>query len=237
MTLQEFYHNPAGKGVTALNINAVKKEYDARYERIANKMNAVLYQTKKHSYYRIGFPSEVDGIVYDVVVAFDGTTYEELQNSQVSFFSNSPSFVYTYAYAYNKHKIFINMLKEKLPSECFSKPPKEKNPYGIVSYDFSIYAGVKFILDNNLLSEQSVFSHKLSVSKRYIYDIIKSYTDLQKRRGDQKQFNKMLENDLKKVEKASKMEAKSVSGVKQSKVVDKVDKVKSTKSTKKVKRI
>ena len=98
-------------------------------------------------------PSEtVEKFYYDVVVKF--TTHGEmntLDKAPVEFFSNDPSFNYTFAHAFKKNKLTIKDLESKMRREALMKPAKEKNPQDTIGYVKTLYFA--FIVMN----EKSLF--------------------------------------------------------------------------------
>ena len=71
-------------------------------------------------YFHIKIPSETqEGSEYDVVIRFftdkpQVKLESHLRNYYIQFYSNSPSFIYQYAYVYNKRGYLISDLYKKL---------------------------------------------------------------------------------------------------------------------------
>lgn len=108
------------------------------------------------SYYiHIKVPSESqkDGnYMYDVVIRFftdnpEVSIQSHLRNYFIQFFSNSPSFMYQYAYLYNKEGFLIEALYNKLDPDYIDTPPEKTNKNMIMGYDKSIYFACKFLTD------------------------------------------------------------------------------------------
>ena len=242
--IKEFLNNPAGKGATVLNISAVKDKFTERYNSIVSDIDYSIYIVKKDVYFLVNIPSSVKGIKYDILVKFEPTsksTGKSLSDMSMKIFSNSPSFLYTYAHAYDVQGLFIKECKRKLSSQMLTDIAKSKNPYGILSYDFSVFAALHFIVSNDYLSMDVINQYGQKTVKSEVLKHVKNADILQKDRKLQKTANKLEEEkELKKKKKA--ITSKKVSDddntdiIKDVKTTKKTKIVKSVKTTKKVKK-
>lgn len=157
VTLKDFKNNPFGKGVTAFNNSSVKQSLEKRYDDLykAGKKIKVpgAYLYKGDYYIHLLIPSESERPNdYDVVVRLrkDGilNTSHFLTTSTVQFFSNCPSFTYSFAWVYKKYGLLIPELIKKIDNIDFKKEPEVRNPYGVVNYDKSIFFACHFLLNN-----------------------------------------------------------------------------------------
>lgn len=108
-------------------------------------------------YYHIKVPSEAkEGKVeYDVIIRFftDKTFIKfenHLKNYYIQFFSNSPGFIYKYAYVYAQRGYLINLLVNKLNPEALTQPPDKSNSDQTLSYDSTIYFACRFLSGQTL---------------------------------------------------------------------------------------
>lgn len=241
MLLTEFFNNPMGKGSAALNIKAIKEKYDERYNNFYKDITHQSFFIKKNIYISVNIPSSVKGIFYDVVIKF--TPNSKSAGSSVidmdyQFFSNSPSFLYTYANAYSKKKLLIRELDRKLSREMIKDMAKTRNPYSIISYDYTIYCALKYILINGF-DKISVLKMKNNKSSTMsdLYKSVQDWETLQKKRKLQKISNKIEEEEkLKNNHNQNNIEIDddSDNGVKRS---PKTKKVKNTKNVAKIKKV
>lgn len=157
VTLKDFKNNPFGKGVTAFNNSSVKESLENRYNGLITNGKKVevagVYLHKGDYYIHLLIPSESERPNnYDVVVRLrkDGilNTSQFLSTSTVQFFSNCPSFTYSFAWVYKQHGLLIPDLIEKFDNIDFKKEPEVRNPYGVVNYDKSIFFACHFLLSN-----------------------------------------------------------------------------------------
>ena len=104
-------------------------------------------------------PSEVvPNFYYDVVIEFSEPKDNKIGDASltkydVKFFSNDPSFVYTFCYAFRKNKMFIDDYKEKMSPEALAQKPVEKNPTVSVGYVKSLYFAYLLMKKRNLFSK------------------------------------------------------------------------------------
>lgn len=152
MTYQQYIDNPLGKKSAVFSQRDMYKElYTKKYGAVLLRENGSfitkMYYDKKNDRYfmHMKVPSEVvEKFYYDVVVEFypiDGTnaTANDLNNYGVRFFSNDPSFVYTYEYVFSKNDLFITELNARASKTALKTRPKERNPYEIPGYVKSLY--------------------------------------------------------------------------------------------------
>lgn len=210
-TLDEYLDNPMGKGSTAIfNRNLIKSDLDNRYNKLIEKYESFRYyhyNDCKNIYIHIKVPSESKREnTYDVVLKFcltDPSLKHDISilNYPLEFFSNCPSFTYTYAYVYGKNKLLISFLKDKYTNTVNKKQPVVKNPGEIINYDKSIYFACKFVKENKLLTNKLSFS---PFTRRLVIEIfkksIRSSDDIEKEINEE---NKKLKKAKNKEEKPS----------------------------------
>lgn len=212
--IKEFFNNPAGKGSAVLNINATKNKFQEKYNQIRKRISHKSFFVKDDIYILVNIPSSVEGIMYDVLMKFEknkksiGTTILDME---MRLFSNSPSFLYTYANAYDKQKLFIKECKKKLSPKMLSDIAKTRNPYGVLSYDFSIYSALWYILSNGYTNIDDLkMTDNINCNLSTVLKYVKDAELLQKNRKVQKDYNKMVEQ-----EKLKKNKNKAIKGNKE----------------------
>lgn len=108
-----------------------------------------------------------NNIKYDVVIRFfeNSNIMNEstVKDYKVQFFSNSPSFIYNYAYLYKKHGYLIESLYNKMQKEFLDIPPKKENV--VISYDKSIYFCVLYLSHNNFVRLRVSYLNKFKTSE------------------------------------------------------------------------
>jgi len=122
-------------------------------------------------YYHLRVPSEANNgrVEYDVIIRFftDKTFVKfenHLRNYYIQFFSNSPGFIFKYAYVYNQRGYLIESLVNKLNPEALTQPPDKSNSTQNLSYDSTIYFACRF-LSGDKLNKNSMRLKKLPADK------------------------------------------------------------------------
>lgn len=151
-TLSDFLFNPFHSR------NTVEKDvtYNNKYNEFVStnkiKIHAITVLEDSY-YYHIKVPSESqkdNNYNYDVIIRFfpeDSLASEQshLRNYKIQFFSNSPSFMYQYAYVYKKNGYLIEALYDKLDADYIDTPPDKTNANQVISYDKSIYFACRYL--------------------------------------------------------------------------------------------
>ena len=255
--LKEYLNNPMGKGSTAItNIKLIKSDLDSRYEKLLkdnkNKFKTEVYRDGDEYFFHIIIPSESErNNDYDVVIQFymgdTNLKYDNFLNRYyVRFFSNCPSFVFTYAYVYNQNDFLVNSLRHKYTDVVLEDNPVIRNPAEIINFEKSVYFAAKYIDSNRNFKnkmylksiEKQYDANKLNKQIRTSDKILLEIKKENKRLSEEKQKaadeNKRKENRLLKNENkitGNKM-AKSTSSVnKKTHRVTPVKKIKPKKST------
>lgn len=93
-------------------------------------------------------PSEVflTELYYDVVVRFLNVSDTGIDNNtHVQFYSNSPAFLFTFAYIYNSNGLLYDKMIQKVGKFALTTPPTKTNPKRILGLEKSLYFAVEYI--------------------------------------------------------------------------------------------
>lgn len=188
MLLKEFMKDnmPLSKGSVKIPIKSIREEYRTRYDKLSSEkaFTHVVYKTSPGGrvIVHVKVPSEtLEKFYYDVLLEVEGTPgARSLENCNVRFFSNCPSFVYTYAYIFyhlnadgtvskdNKSGgAIISLLRRKIPQDRLLMPgteekigdavldnePDTRNPHRLIMLDKSLYYAVFYLMDNVPLND------------------------------------------------------------------------------------
>lgn len=183
--------------------NMYKEKFDKILLREAGKIDYTLYfDKKKDRYYaHIKIPSEVvQKFYYDVVIEFftnDNAIRADksLSNYNVRFYSNDPSFTFTYLRVFKKNDMFINQLSEKAPKLALKKDPKEKNPYEVISYVKSLYFAYLFMKSKNLFSKIIYTTYGQSYNEKHLVSTVRNAENVISERQEK---GKKIEDEKKK---------------------------------------
>lgn len=109
------------------------------------------------------FPMRLD---YDVVVRFhfkDKTSAKITPDTKVQVFSNSPSFMFTYAYVFNVKGSVIPDYKNSLSSRSLTEKPEKTNPKGLVGFEKSLFFTFLLLKDKGLFRDLKKFIQQNSI--------------------------------------------------------------------------
>lgn len=240
--INDFYNNPSGKSSAAINISILRKEFDDRYNKIQTKLRHSTFVVKKNNkiFIIVKVPSSVDGIEYDVVFEFkpsDTSIEGSLSTMPMRIFSNSPSFTFTYANAYMKRDIFIKSCKKKLPTIFSRKAADVKNPYHIISYDFSVYCGLKYLISKKLLTLDALEPVQYSDTTKHVLTFITRGDVILKKRSKKKEEEKIRVSAVPKTNKNTQVSRHAEPHGIRSKTINTVKKIKTTKISSVVKKV
>jgi len=125
-------------------------------------------------------PSEfykTNNITYDVLIEIEYRENKRLSLRNAKFYSNCPSFIYTYAYVFNQESLVIEDLKSKLPSECLTNPPTIRNPIESRGYEKSIYMACRYLLEGFCLTDDYVKKHSTILNKTGMNKLLRKIAD------------------------------------------------------------
>jgi len=203
ITYDGYIQNPMGiKNSVISNREMYRGLYIDKLDKILvremGRVKYFLYKDKDKFYVHMKIPSEVvDKFYYDTVIEFY-TDKKELLSSRtlidyyVKFYSNDPSFVFTFAHAFIKNKIFIEDLESKMSKQAVKKNADIKNPTNQVGYVKSLYFAYllmkQYGLFNKIQFETNARPYK---KKEFIAQIELADIKIQKRKeGEEEQKKK-----------------------------------------------
>lgn len=202
MTFDQYINNPMGIKNAVFSAREMYKElYTKKLNVIlVREVGKVLYKLfkKDNKYYvYMKIPSEViEKFYYDVVIEFytDNNTVKaskSLKDYYVKFYSNDPSFVFTFAHAMLKNDLFIRELTPKMSREAILKVAKEKNPNKEIGYVKSIYF-TYLLMRNYGLFNKIIFDNEASNFnlKELFKEITHADEKIENRQEAQKELNK-----------------------------------------------
>ena len=190
-TLSEFLREPFGRSDDMSKIQKFMTGY--REDKYKIKLNA---HTKIGGayYFHVKIPSKSQkekNMMYDVVIKFF-TNKEKCEKAThirdyyIQFFSNSPSFIYSYAVLYKKHGFLIDNLYNKLDPRYFDKLPE------------SIYYACQYLSEHRFkaLNKLGIAMGKSLTPEAFFKEI----KDFQTVKLEQELFN-LEKKELKKLDK------------------------------------
>lgn len=251
MTYDQYIQNPMGVANAVIsNRNMYRELYMSKLDNILVRemghIDYTLYKSKKKYYVYMKIPSEViEKFYYDVVVEFSEPKEKSLidstlKNYTVKFYSNDPSFVYTFAHAFMKNDMFINELKNVMSKEAIKKVASEKNPSNQVGYVKSLYFAYLIMKRENVFNKNKFLIAKDIDWKKLEKIITPADIKIAQRQDAAKEKaikNKKNKEQLERVRKQALQREiplmnKAVQQTSATKVVKNLNTVKTTKKTK-----
>lgn len=165
MNLEQYLSNPVGKGSAIIPANSIKEDLNNQFQLLQSKMSMEMYKNDKVLIFKIKLPSRnYDKVSYDIIIEYnlkDIANNETINSVPFRCFSNCPSFIYTYAYIFDKKDLLCPWLKNKYSREVMEKRPETRNEYEIVSFERSLYLSLKYIslLGRNKMSRIDLLSN------------------------------------------------------------------------------
>lgn len=220
MTFDDYIQNPMGRENAVIsNRNMYRDLYKAKLDKILVRENGKIeyhcYAIGKKYMCYLKIPSEVvPKFYYDVLIEFSPSKKlvgsGSLKDYNVRFFSNDPSFVFTFAHAFLKNGLFINNFSDKMSEKAIKEVAKEKNPKNQVGYVKSLYFAYLIMQSRGLFSKlKYVDPYSEIMVKRSIMPADKKIKERQeagqaeakKLRGERKKQDKELSDDRNNIQK------------------------------------
>lgn len=232
-TLKEYIENPGGTGNTSVNNKVIKEDLINRYQKLEDKISMESFKVNNNEYYiHILIPSETEREnTYDVVLHVYSKTGigVTIKNWEFELFSNSPAFVYTFAYSYNMYEMIIPDLKNRIPSMAYKTPPYTRNPHEVLSYEKSIFFAVYYLTSSITRSNRAwLESHSKKWFKTAFLNKIRSFNKIKQEIAVED--GKLKEAKRKEKEKDRKSKERE-EGIPKKKGTHIIDKRKGTNST------
>lgn len=183
LTLKGYMDNPMGKGSTVFNKKVILDDLDSRYSKLLNthkSFKTFIWIDKLDFYVLVKIPSEThENVYYDVMLKFveantDVRSDTNLNRYLMYVFSNSPSFVFTYANVYARNGFIVDFLENKYKKEVLTDSPVIRNPNDVISYEKSIYYACKYLSEKNLLNKVTLGLKAKKFSVKAISDEVKN---------------------------------------------------------------
>ncbi len=254
ITFKEYINNPMGeKNSVFTQREALRNVYVEKFNKVMvremGNIGVHLFTNDDKYIAFLKIPSEViEKFYYDVVVEFSPPNIiskldKSLDNYNVRFFSNDPAFVFTFAYAFNKNKLFISDLESKMSKEALENKAKQKNPNASIGYVKSLYFAFLYMKSKGLFLKNMYETYGKPYNQKYLLqNIMTADKKIAARIEAQNIINKkeavkrrkeIAERNNNRVFSGDNV--KSVKNVSVTKSVKSVGRVKNTKVTKKIK--
>lgn len=251
MTFDQYINNPMGVKNAVFSAREMYKglyteKLNTILVREVGKVRYKLFKKDDRYYVYMKIPSEViEKFYYDVVIEFytDNNTVKiskSLKDYYVKFYSNDPSFVFTFAHAMLKNDLFIKDLTPRMSREAILKVAKEKNPNKEIGYVKSIYF-TYLLMRNYGLFNKIVFDNE--ASKFNLKELLKEITHadekIEARQEAQRELNKNKKNKKEKTNNINTPDSRQKNMTSSSQAIrssKNINRVKNSNGTNKIKR-
>ncbi len=170
MSISQMIQNPTGKHSAFFASRArVKAQLDVIFIKNLRKFRREFYAVpyvddKTHDIvYYVSIPSEtfyLNKIRWDCVIEIKYDSSKSLENRDAKFYTNSPSFIYTYAYVFNQQGLIPDFIKVKMPPECLTVRPEVRNPIEARGFDKILYQALKYLTVGGCLTDAYIDKYK-----------------------------------------------------------------------------
>ena len=191
MDIKQYLDNPMGKGAIIQGKQLILDDLNKRYEKLKsnNEFKCEIYKDGNTFIFHVKVPSESErDNDYDVVIELSPESKSILDKTLLSdesllrynmrVFSNCPSFIFTYAYAYNEHELFIDYLQKRLDDLVFKSAPTTKNPMNMVNFEKSIYFACKYLVEEKDMKKNSIKSFAQRFKKKDFIASIRTQAEI-----------------------------------------------------------
>lgn len=170
-TVESFLNNPMGdKGSSVMGKSAMLNKLHKDYQTLLalkRPFKVGYFNIKKDTFIKIKVPSEsYESLYYDVVIKFkdtNGKLPSSLNPYKIEFFSNAPSFTFTYAHAFDAYGCLIPELKKLFDKRVFQDLPINRNPDLITFYEKSITFALFYIKEKGYLNTNNAIARDSAV--------------------------------------------------------------------------
>lgn len=202
MSFDQYIANPMGiKNAVFSNREIYRNLYTEKLDKIlvreVGKIKYKLYRNDDEFLVYLKIPSEpIEKFYYDVVIQFytDDIAIKSsrsLKDYYVKFYSNDPSFVYTFAHAMLTNDMFIRDLVPRMSKQAVKKVATEKNPKNEIGYVKSIYFAYLIMRNYSLFEKVNyeTYGEKYN-KKRLLEEIVHADIKIEARQLAQQELNK-----------------------------------------------
>ena len=256
MTFEQYINNPMGiKNAVFSSREMYRNLYTEKLNTIlvreVGKVKYKLYKSKKKDRYYVymKIPSEViANFYYDTVIEFYTShsgigISKTLKDYYVKFYSNDPSFVYTFAHAMLKNDLFIKELVPRMSKQAVKQVAKEKNPKSEVGYVKSIYFTYLLMKNYGLFNKDVFENEAIDFDIKDLLNMIEhadikvqARQDAQKEMNKSKKIQKNKEREDNNISRNSELSTKPTNRGKKIGVIGKVSSVGKAKTSKRIKK-
>ncbi len=152
MTIAEYLQNPYGKGsaIAGGGLQKAKEDMMREYTELLPQFALRIYKYRDEAIFHVVVPSRKrPSVSYDVVLEIRlndiPSTEVTVENTDFKVFSNCPSFIFTYAHAFEERGMIIKWLDNKYKKEVRKNVATTKNAYNMIGMERSLYLACLYL--------------------------------------------------------------------------------------------
>lgn len=205
-SFKEYISNPLGNKNSVFSSremyrNMYTQKFNLLMVRENSNIKYHLYKDNNNYYIHLKIPSEkIKEFYYDVFIQFIPRKTSELErtldNYIAKFYSNDPSFVYTFAHAFIKNDMFVDDLKPKMSKLAVKKDAKEKNPENQIGYVKTLYFAYLFMKSRGLFNKVHYAGADNYNKKQILSQIMDADEKIQLRKEQAEALNKKPKKEV-----------------------------------------
>ena len=178
--------NPTGKGTAFLaKRGLIRKGMTESFiyllQHYRKAFYAIPYKLQNgNMLYHVKVPSEKykeNKIQYDVFFELTYESGKRLAHQYIQMFSNCPSFIFSYCYAYNTKSLIIDRMKRYLPNQALTQPPSVRNPDLQLGFEKSTWIAASYLIQGGCLTDQYLSKFMTTISPEKETEIFNHLVD------------------------------------------------------------
>jgi len=178
LTVSGLMTNPPGSRSRAVTSRYIFLSYlwkvyiDAMKDiNLRKRFSINVISTEKDVYRVFGkVPSQKYLVDYDVVLDIDMKDQTNAKDAPIKVFTNTPSWVFTYGYVFNKLKIIPKDLVWAIGKEAKNEKPKVTNPEESLGFDKVVHQFLLFMVNHAKLWKKEDFERLIKSSKEKTFN-------------------------------------------------------------------
>ena len=156
---------------------AQKASLTEEYEKVRDKIKVNYYLSRsRYLIYHVMIPSSTSSMFYDVIFEFDLHNHQSdsvINLIDFKCFSNSPSFIYTYANIFKHNGFLCKWTYPKYERATLNKEPKNRNAYKVINFEKSLFLAAKHItsLNRNRIAYAKMNATRINSTREILRNI------------------------------------------------------------------
>ena len=164
ISLRQYIDNPYRGSAFLASRKAIKSGLNLTFIKLLNTYRTQFFAVpyvyvNGDILFHVRVPSEdfkSNKLYYDVLFKIINDPTQRYSMRNVRMFSNSPSFIFTYAYVYYHDDLVIDEFASKLPIQALTQPPTVRNPVEALGYEKSTYIAARYLIDGFCLTDNYI---------------------------------------------------------------------------------